>query len=258
MKKTILASLLLFSVLAAFSFQSCNKAPKKTELTVLAAASLTDVCAELKTAYEKEHPGTEIFFSFGGSGALKAQIESGVPADLFISAAQKQMQELDDKNLMEKQSIKNLLKNEVVLIAPKESKLKINSFEELPQAGMIAVGEPESVPIGMYTKQICTYLGIWSAVEKKANFASDVRTVLSWVESGECDFGVVYKTDAAASGKIQVIAAAPKNSCPQVIYPVGVIGSSQNKAGAAAFEDFLFSGNAESIFTKHGFSVVKD
>lgn len=249
-----LAALLILAAL----FASCSKAGKKTELTVLAAASLTDVCAGIKDLYQKENPNVELFFSFGGSGALQAQIEAGAPCDVFVSAAKKQMDALVQKNLMESGSVSKLLQNQVVLILPKASAQKISSFEELssPSIKLVAVGEPQSVPIGQYAKAVCESLGIWTSVSAKANFASDVRTALSWVEEEACDCGIVYATDAASSQKVRVAAAAPEGSCPPVIYPVGVVAASGHKEAARAFADFLHSEKAAAVFKKAGFKMA--
>lgn len=238
---------------------SCRKTAPKTELVVLAAASLTDVCAELKEVYEAKNPSGTLIFSFGGSGALQAQIESGAPADMFLSAATKQMNALEKQNLMAEGSVRNLLQNKVVLIAPREGNPAVSSFERLSDGGvkMIALGEPESVPVGQYAKAVFTALGNWDAVRAKANFAGDVRTVLSWVESGACEYGVVYATDAASSSSVRVLASAPEDSCPPVIYPVGIVRASAHQSEAAAFEDFLFSEEAAAVFTKAGFAVLE-
>lgn len=244
--------------ISASLFASCSKASKKTELTILAAASLTDVCAELKTEYQKESPGVELFFSFGGSGALQAQVEAGAPCDIFLSAGKRQMDALEKQNLMEDGSVSNLLQNEVVLILPKDSALKISSFDELvsPAVKLVAVGEPQSVPVGQYAKAVCASLGIWEAVSAKANFASDVRTALSWVEEEACDCGIVYATDAASSQKVFVAASASKGSCPPVIYPVGIVAASGHKDAARAFVDFLHSKKAKTVFEKTGFKMA--
>ena len=252
MKKLIMAVGLFSSLIVT----GCSKS-KKTELTILAAASLTDVCTQLKNEYEKQNPDVKLLFSFGGSGALQAQIEAGAPCDVFISASTKQMNALVQKNLMEEGSVSNLLQNKVVLILPKDSNLELSSFEELakPEIKMIAIGEPGSVPVGQYSKAICENLGIWNDVSKKANFASDVRTVLSWVEESACNCGIVYETDAAVSQKIRVVARAPEGSCQPVIYPVGIVKNSCQKAAAKKFEDFLFSKRVSEIYSKAGFML---
>jgi molybdate transport system substrate-binding protein len=253
MKKLIMAVGLFSSLIVT----GCSKS-KKTELTILAAASLTDVCTQLKNEYEKQNPDVKLLFSFGGSGTLQAQIEAGAPCDVFISASTKQMNALVQKNLMEEGSVSNLLQNKVVLILPKDSNLELSSFEELakPEIKMIAIGEPGSVPVGQYSKVICENLGIWNDVSKKANFASDVRTVLSWVEESACDCGIVYETDVAVSKKIRVVAKAPEGSCQPVIYPVGIVKNSRQKAAAKKFEDFLFSKRVSEIYSKAGFMLA--
>ena len=227
----------------------------KTEVVVLAAASLTDVCGELETMYEQQHKDIDLIFSFAGSGALQTQIEEGAPADLFISAAKKQMKALTEKNLMKEDTVSDLLENKVVLIVPADSTLKITSFEDVKkdEVKMIAVGEPESVPAGQYAKSIFSYLGFWDVVEKKANFGTDVRTVLTWVESHEVDCGVVYATDAYTTEKVKIIAEAPEGSCDKVVYPAGVVEASRNKEAAEAFLNYLKSDEAMKVFEKYGF-----
>lgn len=253
LKKTVIALCSLLPLLNV----SCKSKNEKTELVVLAAASLTDVCAKIKTEYEKKNPSVTLLFSFGGSGALRAQIESGAPCDVFLSAASNHIESLQKMNLMAEGSVKNLLQNQVVLIAPKNSGTKIASFNELssPEVKLVALGEPESVPAGLYAKKIFQFLGIWDQVSAKANFAGDVRTVLSWVESGACEYGVVYATDAASSSGVRVLANAPEGSCPPVIYPVGIVRASEKQRQASSFMDFLFSEQVKSIFEEAGFAV---
>ena len=192
---------------------------------ILAAASLTDVCNEIKTMYEEENPNVTLSFSYGGSGALQAQIEEGALADLFISAATTQMDALREQGLMEESSVTELLENKVVLIVPQGSDAGITSFEDAAtdKVGMIGLGEPGSVPVGQYSQEIFTSLGIWEEVQEKANFGSDVRTVLSWVETGSVDCGVVYATDAYVGENIEIVCEAPEGSCAPFIYPAGVV-----------------------------------
>lgn len=233
-----------------------NQQQEKVEITVLAAASLTDVCNEMKDVYEAQHENVTLTFSYGGSGALQTQIEEGVPADVFISAATKQMTVLDEEGLMDSDSIVNLLENKVVLIVPKDSTAGITSFEDVvtDKVTMIGLGEPGSVPVGQYSEEIFTTLGILSDVQAKANYGSDVRTVLSWVETGAVDCGVVYATDAYTSDLITIVCEAPKDSCKQVIYPAGVVKASANAQAAGEFVDYLQSDEAMALFEKYGFS----
>lgn len=228
---------------------------EQTELTILAAASLTDVCGELKTMYETAHPGVTLTFSFAGSGALQTQIEEGAPADLFISAAKKQMNALKEEGLMKEDSICSLLENKVVLITPADSELGLTSFEDVKkdEVTMIGIGEVESVPAGQYAKTIFTNLGIWEDVEKKANFGTDVRTVLGWVETSAVSCGVVYATDAYAGEKVKIVAEAPAGSCDPVIYPAGVVKASRHADEAQAFLDYLRTDEAMKVFEKYGF-----
>ena len=229
---------------------------KKVELTILAAASLTDVCNELKDMYEKSNEGVALTFSYAGSGTLQTQIEEGAPADIFISAANKQMKALKDKNLMKEDTIGNLLENKVVLIVPAESTLDLTSFEDVKKAEvkLVGIGELESVPAGQYAKAVFTSLGFWEDVEKKANFGTDVRTVLGWVESAAVDCGVVYATDAYTTDKVKIAAEAPEGSCDKVIYPAGVVAASKNIDASEAFLDYLKSEEAMKIFEKYGFA----
>lgn len=232
---------------------------EKVELTVLAAASLTDVCNEIKTLYETENPNVTLTFSYGGSGALQTQIEEGAPADVFISAATKQMTALDEEGLMDSDSIINLLENKVVLIVPADSTLGITSFDDVAEdkVTMIGLGEPGSVPVGQYSEEIFTTLGTLDAIKAKANYGSDVRTVLSWVETSSVDCGVVYATDAYTSDKVKIVCEAPAGSCKQVIYPAGVVKASNNAEAAAEFIAYLQSEETMKLFESYGFSKAE-
>lgn len=231
-------------------------AAKKVELTVLAAASLTDVCDELKTQFEKDNPSVTINISYGGSGALQTQIEEGVPADVFMSAAMKQMTALDDEGLMDSDSILQLLENKVVMIVPKESDTSVSSFEDAATDAvtMIGLGEPGSVPVGQYSEEIFNSLGILDAVKEKANYGSDVRTVLSWVETAAVDCGVVYATDAYTSEDVRIVCEAPEGSCSKVLYPVGIVAASEHPDEAAAWLAFIQSEASMELFESYGFS----
>lgn len=230
---------------------------EKAGLMVSAAASLTDCMEELKTLYTTEHPEITITYNFGASGSLQQQIEQGAPADIFFSAGKKQMDALKEKGLMEDASIRDILENKVVLIAPKEGSL-LDSFDALTgtEVEQIGVGEPESVPVGQYTAQIFENLGLAETLKPKLVLAKDVREVLSWVETGNVQAGVVYETDAKISDKVQICCAAPEGSHKPVIYPVGVVKDSKYTEQAQAFVDFLFTEQAQKIFAKYGFSPV--
>lgn len=232
---------------------------QSVELTVLAAASLTDVCGEIKERYEAEHDNVTLNFSFGASGALQTQIEEGAPADVFLSAAWKQMKALDEAGLMDSGSVWPLLENKIVLVVPADSDTDLSSFEEAAtdKVAMIGLGEPESVPVGQYSEEVFTSLNLLDQVKAKANYGSDVRTVLSWVETGAVDCGVVYATDAYTTEQVKIVAEAPEGSCAQVIYPVGVVGASTHTQEAAAFVEYLQTQEILSLFESYGFSRVE-
>jgi molybdate transport system substrate-binding protein len=235
------------------------KSKEAKELTILAAASLTDVCNELKEKYEKEHPEVTLNLSYGSSGALQTQIEEGAPCDIFFSAAKKQMDALNEASLMDAASISDLLENRVVLVVPAEGGADITSFEDVSsdKVKMIGLGEPESVPAGHYAEEVFTTLGTLDAVKAKANYGQDVRTVLTWVEEGDVDCGVVYATDAYTTDKVKIIAEAPEGSCKKVIYPVGIVAASENKDTAADFIAFLKTDDVLKVFEGYGFTPVK-
>lgn len=233
-----------------------SSAASNAELVVSAAASLTDVINELKDDYEKENPGVKITPTYGSSGTLQTQIEQGAPSDIFFSAATKQMNALDKKGFILSDTKKNLLLNKIVMIVPQGSTKNISSFENAAtsKVSKIALGEPKSVPVGQYAEKVFTSLKILDTVKKKAIYGSDVRQVLTWVESGNVDCGVVYATDAATTSKVKTVAEAPAGSSDPVIYPVAVLKSSKNPDAAKAFLKFLSGDEAKAAFTKYGFT----
>jgi len=228
----------------------------KGALLVSAAASLTDAMNDVAKAYNAEQPGVKVTFNFGSSGSLQQQIEQGAPADIFISAAAKQMNALDDKGLIIKDTKKNLLKNRMVLVVPKDS-ASIKSFTDLTKAQVFALGEPASVPAGKYGQELLSKLGLWNKVSSKAVYAKDVRQVLAYVESGDADAGIVYRTDALISDKVKVAATADESLHSPVVYPAAVIKATKNEAVARDFVKFLNSGKADAVFEKYGFTVIK-
>jgi molybdate transport system substrate-binding protein len=231
--------------------------PESSTLTVSVAASLQDAMQRLGPAYEQAHPGTKVSFNFGGSGTLEQQIEQGAPADVFLSAASKQMNELAGKGLILNDTRRDLLRNQVVLIAgPGDPGL--HSFADLAQRAvkLVALGDPGSVPAGQYGQQVLESLGLWQAVQGKLVLAKDVRQVLTYVETGNADAGIVYATDARLSAKVRVVATAPESSHTPVVYPVAVIKSSRNIAAARAFVQFLEGGRAREVFVSLGFTAA--
>lgn len=260
-----------FFVIIAWIFVSfltavgCNQFPSATptnqtvELTVSAAASMQDAMKDVGKAYQKEHLNTIITYNFASSGTLTQQIKQGAPVDVFISANEKFMDELDQKNLLLTDTRKDLLKNDVVLIVPKKTNItNISNFQQLtnPNIKRFSIGEPESVPVGQYARQVLSTLKIYEQVKPKTVFAKDVRQVLSYVELGNVDAGIVYATDAKISNQIKVVATAPNNAHKPIIYPGAVIKRSKYPEAAKEFIQFLNGDGAKVAFTKYGFQIA--
>ncbi|BCJ86251.1 molybdate ABC transporter substrate-binding protein [Effusibacillus dendaii] len=236
---------------------SGKKQAPTVELYVLAAASLGDVMKELAPKYESSHPGQKLVISYGSSGTLQRQIEQGAPADIFISAGAKQMDELIQKNLIDPQNETDLLANKLVLIVSKESKSEIRTFADLKNQSVkkIAIGEPESVPAGTYAKQTLTQIGIWESLQAKFVYAKDVRQVLAYVETGNVDAGIVYKTDAASSDKVKIAATADEKTHSPILYPIGITKNSKHVKEAQTLYNWLRESEATALFTKYGFET---
>lgn len=233
------------------------KEEKAVGLIISAAASLKDAMKEIKQIYSQEKTSVALTYNFGASGSLQQQIEQGAPADIFISAAAAQMNVLKDKGLILEDTNKMLLENKVVLIVPKDS-TSVTSFEDLAgdKIKKVALGEPASVPAGKYANEVLTKLNILDKVQPKVVQAKDVREVLTWVETGNADAGVVYETDAKVSDKVKIAAAAPEKSHSPVVYPAAVIKDSKNIDAAKEFLQFLSGDKAKAVFEKFGFHTV--
>ncbi len=227
------------------------------ELTISAAASLQDALNDIKVHFEKEHPHVNIIYNFGASGSLQQQISQGAPVDLFFSAAEDKFQKLVQDGQINKQNETDLVGNELVLVVPTNSKKGIHSFEDLTKADKISIGTPDSVPAGQYAKQTLEKLNIWTAVEGKMAYAKDVRQVLTYVETGNVDAGIVYKTDALISPKVKIVSSAKENTHDPIIYPVGVIKNSSHPNEATLFYHYLQNKKSVMIFEKYGFKGLK-
>lgn len=233
-----------------------NAAPgDEVTILVAAAASLEySFVDELIPLFEAQNPGIKVEGTYDSSGKLQTQIEEGLDADVFLSAAAKQMNALKEQSLVDAETVVELLENRIVLIAPADSDTAIASFEEIPSAGTVALGDPESVPVGQYAREVLTSLGIYDEVAAKASFGTNVTEVLNWVAAGSADVGIVYATDATTRN-VKVLAEAPKGSLSQkVLYPAAVVSASGKKEAARKFMDFLRSPEALQIFEKYGFT----
>lgn len=264
LKKT----LMLLGIVATLVFiAGCSKTEKDVtkeaevetvNLTISAAASLKDSFEELKNIYVSENENISITYNFGSSGTLQKQIEQGAEADIFVSAANKQMDILKNENLIVNDSLFTLLENTVVLVVPNDSDLTISDFKDLTNDSIkkIALGEPSSVPAGQYAEEVLTNVGVLDQVKGKGVYAKDVKEVLTWVESGNVDAGIVYGSDSKASDKVKVIVTASEESHSPVSYPAAVISESKNQDEANKFLDFLCSDKSKEVFEKYGFNFV--
>lgn len=238
---------------------SSNSQMEEHHLLIAAAASLESVMEEeIIPAFVKKHPETTIEGNYDSSGKLQTQIEKGLEADVFFSASTKQMETLVSQNLVVKKSVVPLLQNQLVMIIPSSSKVDWKKFSDLKKAEMIAVGDPTSVPAGQYAKKGLDSLGYWTYVKEHASFGTNVTEVLNWVAEGSAQAGLVYATDAASNDKVKVVAVLPKDTLNEtIIYPVGLIGKSKEKAMAKEFMAFLESKEVAKYFENTGFILNK-
>jgi molybdate transport system substrate-binding protein len=248
---------LLFVVLStAFAPSVANAA----DVTVFAAASLKEAMDDQARQFEAA-TGNKVIVSYGGSNALAKQIESGAPADIFISADLDWMDYLDQRKLLTSNTRYNLLRNSLVLIAPvsSTSTLKIGPNFGLAAAlgsEKLAMANPDSVPAGKYGKSALEFLGVWSAVEKQVARAENVRAALVLVSRGEAPFGIVYRTDALADKGVKVVDTFPPGSHPAIVYPVAQVADSKSTA-ARALLDFLRAAPGRPAWEKYGFGVAQ-
>ena len=229
-------------------------ADEKPAITVSAAASLKDVL----TAINSRYPNATINVTYGSSGSLQRQIEEGAPADVFIAAAAKNMDQLAGANLVDVASRRDVATNRLVLVVPAAGN-PLHSFKDLnlPEVRRFAMGEPESVPAGAYAREVLTNLKIYEAVKPKAVYGKDVRGVLTQVEQGNVDAGIVYWTDALTSPQVKIAATSPAKLHQPIAYPAAVVADSKNKPAAAAYLRFLSGAVARKIFKSYGFLAPK-
>ena len=223
-----------------------------------AAASLKNVYDEkLIPMFEEKYPGVKVTPTYASSGDLQTQIENGLEADVFMSASNKQMNNLANESLVDNGTNVQFLENKVVLIVPKDSTANISSFDDLKNVnGTIAIGDPESVPAGQYGKEALTNLGIWDDVESKLSLGTDVTAVLNQVAQGSADCGIVYSTDAKSNNDVKVVCEAPEGSLnTSVIYPVAELKNPKHPEAAKAFMEFLQTQEAKDVFVEYGFTI---
>lgn len=228
-----------------------------SEILVAAAASLKNAYEdELIPMFQEKYPNVTVKGTYDSSGKLQTQIEEGLEADVFMSAATKQMKALDEEGMIASDTITNLLENKIVLIVPAGSQSGFEKFEDIEHAETIALGDPASVPAGQYAQEALTSLGIWDKIQDKVSFGTNVTEVLNQVAASSADAGIVYATDAASmADQVEVVAEAPKGSlAKKVIYPVAVVKESAHETEAKNFVEFLKSEEAMKVFEAYGFT----
>jgi len=242
---------LLFSLFIATGISA-------SELTVYAAASLTDAMNEIGPAYEKES-GDRLQFNFGASSMLARQIEEGAPADLFFSADEAKMDALEKKDLLLPGTRRSLLSNLLVIVVPADASAAPKSAADLtkPEFRKLALAESQTVPAGIYAREYLQKLGLWDAVKEKVVPTENVRAALAAVESGNVDAGIVYKTDSLISKKVKIAVEVPAADGPKISYPVAVLRSSKQPDRARKFAEYLAGPMARSVFEKFGFTFAK-
>jgi molybdate transport system substrate-binding protein len=245
------------TVLLVLIVFSAASAEAGTTLTVSAAASLKDALGEIQKLYGQREPGVRLQFNFGSSGMLQKQIEEGAPVDLFISAGEKQMDALEQKRLLVAGSRSDLLGNELVLIVAREKIGKLRGFSDLTtQRVSLSIAQPETVPSGAYARETLTALKLWDKVKDRIIFANDVRQVATYVDSGNVDAGIVYRSDTIALKSAVQVAVAAKESHRPIVYPLAVI-KGRNSAEALKFAGFLLGPAASKVFDRYRFIPLK-
>ncbi|OTA21533.1 molybdate-binding periplasmic protein ModA [Xenorhabdus beddingii] len=245
---------------AVVSFALAGNVWAADKVTVFAAASLTNALDDIAAQYNKEKQG-DVVASYASSSTLARQIEQGAPADIFISADQQWMNYLSDKQSITENTRHTLLGNQLVLIAPKESKLEkidINQdtkWTTLLAGGRLAVGDPDHVPVGIYARQSLQYLKAWDAVNPHMARTHNVRSGMALVERAEVPLGIVYGSDAIASNKVKVVGVFPPESHKPVEYPVAIIKGHEKQA-VRDFYDYLKTPEATAIFKRYGFNPL--
>jgi len=278
-----LARILARGVALVFAFAAaCSPAPAGARapevITVSAAASLSEVLAEVIEAFEPARPGISVQLNLGSSGALQRQIELGAPVDVFLSAAAGPVQALVDKGLVPADQVWVFATNRVVLVASQNTSPGLQSWKDLLRSDVrrIAVGNPEHGPAGQYGRAVLESLGLWGPIEGKLVFGEDVRQVLAYVASGEVDAAIVYSTDVTAgswagrapavvgpaagapAGRIRLVAEAPGESHEPVVYLAAILRDSRAPTPARSFVDFLVSAEGQAILNRYGFGGARD
>jgi molybdate transport system substrate-binding protein len=226
------------------------------EVTLSVAISLKEVTEDLGRTFMASHPGVTLRYNFGASGDLQKQIEAGAPVDVFLSAAQRQMDDLEKQKLIIASTRRAFARNVLVVVKPADSSVDLSKVNDLLESRVvhIAIGNPKTVPAGQYAEESLRALGLWDRVQPKLVFAENVRQVLDYVARGEVEVGFVYATDAATRGQgVKEAFRAPDDSYRPVVYPGAVVAASKQPALAQAFLDLLASPQGRAVLSRLGF-----
>jgi molybdate transport system substrate-binding protein len=246
-RKILLGWIMLFLLMSLSSI-------KADEIEVFAAASLTDALKEIAADYEKTSDD-KILFNFAASSTLDMQIKAGAPADIFFSADEAKMDDLEKQGLVAKETRRDLLSNSLVIVVPIDSALTLTSAAQLADAKIksLALGETRTVPAGIYAREYLQKIGVWAQIESRVIPTESVRAALAAVETGNVDAGIVYKTDALHSRKVKVAFEVPAAEGPAIAYPAALVQGSKQAAAAKKFLDYLAGSASLKIFEKYGF-----
>ncbi|HEX7951790.1 MAG TPA: molybdate ABC transporter substrate-binding protein [Burkholderiales bacterium] len=240
--------------LAAVLALSISVHAAAADLVVSAASSLTNAFTDIAREFENRYRGTKVLVNFGGSGQLLQQIAKGAPVDIFASADQETMDKAQANGLLEAGTRADFVSNALVLVVPKDSTVSVASLADLAKKELqrVAIGNPDSVPVGRYSKSALVAAGLWGAVEQKAISTQNVRQSLDYVARGEVDAAFVYRTDAAVvADKVRIALVVPTTE--PILYPVAIVKGSGTKPGARQFAGFLRSDAAQKVMEKYGF-----
>jgi molybdate transport system substrate-binding protein len=231
----------------------------KSEIVVSAASSVKNAFEEIGGLFQSNHKGVTLYFNFGGSGDLKRQIMGGAPVDVFASASQKDMDDLERDGFIERASRSNFATNKLVLVRPATSTVPLSSFEDLKRGDVkrIALGNPATVPAGFYAKETLTRLGLWESLKDKFVMAESVRQALDYAARAEVDAGIVFVTDALLRGReVRVVATAEEKTHSPIIYPIAVTRGSSHASLARDFVSLVLSKEGQAILKRRGFSAA--
>lgn len=233
-----------------------NTSANDEKLLVSAASSLTDVLKEMELQFHEIEPNIELTFNYGSSSKLRSQIEQGAPADLFLSASETDMELLESQQLIDEDSIKPFAENQLVLASLEEFP-ETTDFQELVlnTEEKIAIGEPDSVPLGAYSKKALENENLWNSLSARLIYAKDARQVVTYVESGNAELGIIYSSDAVISREISGTLEVPGQTDP-IIYPGAVVADSANQPAATAFLEFVTSSKGQAILKEYGFMPI--